>query len=153
MKLTKLTSAVTAAVVAGGMTFAAQAVDGVTFKIVDGTIPESLTGKPGDPVNGKKVVVGRKKGNCLACHIMPIPEEQFHGLTGPDLHGVADRMDEAELRMRIVDPKVVSFDTMMPSFYRTGQHRVLEKFQGKTILSAQEVEDVIAYLMTLKDES
>ena len=153
MKLTKLTSAVTAAVVAGGFAFGAQAIDEVVFTIVDETIPESLTGTPGDAANGKKVVVGRKKGNCLACHIMPIPEEQFHGLTGPDLTGVGDRMDAAELRMRIVDPKVVYFDTMMPSFYRTGQHRVLEKFQGKTILSAQEVEDVIAYLLTLKDES
>ena len=132
------------------VSFSAQAADMVKFKIVDDTIPMSLTGQPGDAAMGKKIVIGRKKGNCLACHIMPIPEEQFHGLTGPDLHGVGDRMDEAELRMRIVDPKVIDFDTMMPSFYRTGQHRVLKKFQGKTILSAQEVEDVVAYLKTLK---
>ena len=134
-----------------GLSFGAQAADMVKFKIVDETIPASLTGKAGDPVNGKKVVIGRKKGNCLACHVMPIPEEQFHGLTGPDLNGVGDRMDEAELRMRIVDPKIIDSDTMMPSFYRNADfHRVLKKFQGKTILSAQEVEDVVAYLMTLK---
>ena len=134
-----------------GLSFGAQAADMVKFKIVDETIPASLTGKAGDPVNGKKVVIGRKKGNYLACHVMPIPEEQFHGLTGPDLNGVGDRMDEAELRMRIVDPKIIDSDTMMPSFYRNADfHRVLKKFQGKTILSAQEVEDVVAYLMTLK---
>ncbi|MEG3620363.1 sulfur oxidation c-type cytochrome SoxX, partial [Magnetovibrio sp. PR-2] len=119
--------------------------------IVDETIPVSLTGVAGDAVNGKKVVIGRKKGNCLACHMMPIPEQQFHGMTGPDLNGVGDRMDEAELRMRIVDPKIIDSDTMMPSFYRTADlHRVLKKFEGKTILSPQEVEDVVAYLKTLK---
>ena len=151
MKHFKLLSAAAGVLFAGTLAVNAQAADMVKFKIVDETIPASLTGKPGDAANGKKVVIGRKKGNCLACHIMPIPEEQFHGLTGPDLHGVGDRMDEAELRMRIVDPKIIDSDTMMPSFYRTADlHRVLKKFQGKTILSAQEVEDVVAYLMTLK---
>ena len=134
-----------------GFSFGAQAAETVNFKIIDETIPASLTGKAGDPANGKKVVIGRKKGNCLACHVMPIPEQQFHGMTGPDLNGVGDRMDEAELRMRIVDPKIIDSDTMMPSFYRNKDlHRVLKKFEGKTILSAQEVEDVVAYLMTLK---
>lgn len=151
MKHFKLLSAAAGVLFAGTLAVNAQAADMVKFKIVDETIPASLTGKPGDAANGKKVVIGRKKGNCLACHIMPIPEEQFHGLTGPDLHGVGDRMDEAELRMRIVDPKIIDSDTMMPSFYRTADlHRVLKKFEGKTILSAQEVEDVVAYLMTLK---
>ena len=151
MKHNVIKGAVLGLAVGMGLSFTASAAEMATFKIVDETIPASLTGKPGDPVNGKKVVIGRKKGNCLACHIMPIPEEQFHGLTGPDLNGVGDRMDEAELRMRIVDPKIIDSDTMMPSFYRTADlHRVLKKFQGKTILSPQEVEDVVAYLMTLK---
>ena len=149
MKHTKLMTAAFGLAVAGSLAVGAQAAD-VAFKVVDDAIPASLTGKAGDPVNGKKVVIHRKKGNCLACHVMPIPEEQFHGLTGTDLHGVGARMDEASLRMRIVDPKVINPDTMMPSFYKTGQHRVLKKFEGKTILSAQEVEDVVAYLMTLK---
>ncbi len=124
-----------------------------TYKVVDDTIPQSLTGKPGDPVKGRKIAINRKKGNCLACHQMPIPEQPFHGEISPDLSGVAERYTAAEIRMRIVDPKVLNEDTIMPSFYRNnGFHRVLKKFQGKTMLSAQEVEDVLAYLMTLKDE-
>jgi len=150
MKHSKLLAAACGFAVAGTLAVSVQATEMANYTIVDEMIPQSLTGKPGDPVNGKKVVIGRKKGNCLACHVMPIPEQQFHGKAGPALNGVAERMEEADLRMRLVDPKVVNSDTMMPSFYKTGQHRVLKKFQGKTILSAQEVEDVIAYLLTLK---
>lgn len=123
-----------------------------TYEIVDLGIPKSLTGKPGDPVNGKKLVIHRKKGNCLACHEMPIPEEQFHGQVGPPLEDVGSRLDEGELRLRIVNPKEANPDTMMPAFYKAdGLHRVLKSFQGKTILSAQEVEDIVAYLLTLKE--
>ena len=68
------------------------------YMIVDGTIPESLTGKAGDIANGKKLSVNRKKGNCLACHVMPIPEEQFHGEVGPDISDVGSHFTEAELR-------------------------------------------------------
>ena len=115
------------------------------------SVPKSLTGKAGDPVAGRETAIGRKKGNCLACHVLPIPEQAFHGEVGPDLSDVGSRMSAGEMRLRIVDPKVSNDETIMPSFYKTdGFHRVLEKFQGKTILSAQEVEDVIAYLMTLK---
>ncbi len=99
------------------------------------------------------MAINRKKGNCLACHNMPIPEQSFHGETGPDLNGVGSRYEIGELRLRVVDPKVINPDTMMPAFYRAdGYHRVAKKFQGKTILSAQEVEDLLAYLMTLKEE-
>ena len=150
MKHSKLLTAALGLAVAGTIAANTQAAELVNFSVVDETIPQSLTGTAGDAANGKKVVIHRKKGNCLACHVMPIPEQQFHGLTGTDLNGVASRLDEATLRMRIVDPKVINPDTMMPSFYRTGQHRVLKDFEGKTILSAQEVEDVVAYLMTLK---
>lgn len=149
MKHTKLMSVVCGLTLAGTIAVGAQAAEVAQYSVVDETIPASLTGKPGDAANGKKVVIHRKKGNCLACHVMPIPEQQFHGKTGPDLTGIAHRMDEATLRMRIVDPKVINADTMMPSFYKIGQHRVLKKFEGKTILSAQEVEDVVAYLLTL----
>lgn len=123
-----------------------------SYEIMDGkSIDSSLTGKPGDPAKGKEVVVHRKKGNCLACHSLPIPEQQFHGNIGPDLNGVASRYSVGEMRLRVVNPKVVNADTIMPAFYRIdGLHRVLKEFQGKTILSAQEVEDVIAYLETLK---
>lgn len=122
------------------------------YKIVDEhAIPKSLTGKAGDPANGRKVAIHRKKGNCLACHSMPIPEQQFHGNIGPDLAGVASRYSEGELRLRLVNPKVVNEDTIMPAFYKNdGYTAVLKKFKGKTVISAQEVEDIVAYLMTLK---
>lgn len=150
MKHSKLMAAAMGFVVAGAFAVSAQSQEMANVNIVDGTIPTSLTGKAGDATSGKKVVINRKKGNCLACHQMPIPEQQFHGETAPALDDVGARMSAAELRMRLVDPKVINPDTMMPSFYKTGQHRVMKKFQGKTILSAQEVEDVIAYLQTLK---
>ncbi len=126
----------------------------VTYTIVDDfSIPESLTGAPGDPVKGREVAINRRLGNCLACHVMPIPEQPFHGETGPDLDGVADRYTEGELRLRVVDSKSINPYTMMPAFYRVeGFHRVMERFAGKPILTAQEVEDVVAYLMTLKEE-
>jgi len=117
------------------------------------SIPKSLTGKAGDPANGRKLAINRKKGNCLACHSMPIPEQQFHGETAPSLYGVGKRLSEGELRMQLVNSKVTNPDTMMPSYYRTfGFNTPLKKFVGKTILSAQEVEDIVSYLRTLKTD-
>lgn len=126
----------------------------VAYEIVDGnSIPKSLTGVAGDPVKGKKIAIGRKAGNCLACHAMPIPEQQFHGETAPSLYGVGNRLSAGELRMQLVNSKVTNEDTMMPSYYRTfGFERPLKKFVGKTIISAQDVEDVVAYLQTLKTD-
>lgn len=126
----------------------------VAYTVVDGEqISVSLTGKAGDPVKGRAVAINRKLGNCLACHEMPIPEQQFHGEVGPDLAGVGGRYSEGELRLRVVDPKKLNPETIMPAFYRnSGFHRVMKKFQGKSMLSAEQVEDVVAYLMTLKAE-
>ena len=155
-KIFKLALAATASAMlaTAATTTMATAAEMVSYKVVEDTIPDSLTGKPGDAANGKKIYLNRKKGNCLACHATKdLADHPFHGNVGPPMDGVAGRYREAELRMRIVNPKVVNPDTIMPSFYRTdGFHRVLEKFQDKTVISAQEVEDVIAYLMTLKDE-
>lgn len=122
----------------------------VKYQVEGFGIQKSLTGKPGDPANGKKVAINRKLGNCLACHKMPV-DEPFQGNVGPSLMGVAGRYSEAQLRLRIVDPKVFNPMTIMPGFYKDdGLHRVMKKFQGKTMLTAQQVEDVVAYLTTLK---
>lgn len=108
-----------------------------------------LTDKPGDPAAGRKLVT--TKGLCLSCHTMPIPEEADHGDVAPDLSNVGSRLQPAEIRMRIVDPKVIFPDTIMPSFHKTeGLFRVGKQWEGKPILTAQEVEDVVAYLSSLK---
>ena len=126
----------------------------VPYEVMDdSSIPKSLTGVAGDAANGRKIAISRKKGNCLACHVMPIPEQQFHGETAPTLYGVGNRLNEGELRLQLVNSKITNDGTMMPSFYRTfGYERPLKKFAGKSILSAQEVEDVVAYLKTLKTD-
>lgn len=124
----------------------------VTIK--DGEISASLTGTKGDPKAGKDWFVGRKLGNCLACHAnSDSKNELFHGEVGPSLDGVADRYNEAQLRAIVVNSKSVFGDgTIMPSFYRTsGLNHVGEEFTGKSILTAQQVEDVVAYLTTLKE--
>lgn len=141
-----------AAVMAAGLFASAASADVIAdYKVVDGGIPKSLTGKPGDAVAGKKTFIDRKRGNCLACHTAPIPEQQFHGMIGPAMEGVAERMTEAEMRLRLVDSKQVNPDTSMPAFHRiAGLNRVPKKFADKPILTAQEVEDVLAYIKTLK---
>lgn len=121
------------------------------YEVVDHAIPKSLTGTPGDPAAGKKTFINRKAGNCLTCHTAPIPEEQFHGNVAPDLTGVAGRLTEGEIRLRVVNAKIDNPESVMPAFYRTsGMQQILKGFEDKPILTAQEVEDVVAYLMTLK---
>lgn len=107
-----------------------------------------LTDVKGDPVRGREIVA--KKGSCLTCHVMPIPEEADHGDVGPSLVQVGSRYTPAELRMRVVDPKVLNPETIMPSFYKPNLNRVAKGLEGTTFLEAQEVEDVVAYLSTLK---
>ena len=124
----------------------------IKLAVKDDAIAKSLSGKKGNAKNGRKLAVNRKKGNCLACHVITkLKENPFHGNIGPSLDGVAGRYKEGELRLRVADAKLVNEDTIMPAYYRnTGFHRVMKKFQGKSVLSAQEVEDVVAFLMTLK---
>ncbi len=128
--------------------------DGPTpYEVVgDIAVPKSLTGKPGDPANGRKVMANRKKGNCLACHkIAQMKDFLFHGEIGPELTDIAAAMPAEEMRLRLVNPKIVNPDTIMPAFYKNkGLTRVMKKFQGKSILTAQEIEDVIAYMRTLR---
>lgn len=117
------------------------------------TIPAPLTGTPGDAKQGARVVTGRRLGNCLSCHeITALRSEPFHGDVGPSLDGVAGRWNVAALRMIVVNPKrVFGPETVMPAFYRVdGLHRVRPEFAGKPILTARQVEDVVAFLATLK---
>ncbi|MEO1205970.1 MAG: sulfur oxidation c-type cytochrome SoxX [Pseudomonadota bacterium] len=123
--------------------------------IKDGAIATSLTNAKGNPDAGKEAFIGRRLGNCLACHVnSDTSKEQFHGEVGPALDGVASRYSEAELRAIIVNSKAVFGEgTIMPAFYKaSGYYRAADKFEGKSILSAEQVEDVVAYLMTLTDK-
>ena len=124
----------------------------VDYKVVGGySIPQPLTDKPGDPEHGLEVMVDRKLGNCLACHKVPGVDAPFQGEVGPSLAGVGSARSEGELRLQVVNPKALNPASVMPAFYKVeGLHRVMEKFQGQPILTAQQVEDVVAYLKTMK---
>lgn len=151
MKLLVLTSAMVALTATGAL---ADTVAPSAVNYVDGEVAMSLTGVAGDPIAGREVFKGRKLGNCLACHVNgDMPEESFHGEVGPPMDGAGSRWSEAQLRAIVTNSKMVFEDTIMPAFYRdAGYNRTLEGFEGKSILSAQQVEDVIAYLQTLNDE-
>jgi L-cysteine S-thiosulfotransferase len=123
----------------------------VEYRIVNGAIPEPLTDQAGDAERGRRIVLDREGGDCFICHAMPLPQRQFHGTVGPPLDGVGSRYPAGELRLRLVDPKAFNPETIMPAYYKVeGLHRVLARYRGQPILTAQQVEDVVAYLLTLQ---
>jgi sulfur-oxidizing protein SoxX len=123
----------------------------MSYDVVKNTIPAQLTNRPGDPERGRRIVLDREKGDCIVCHAMPLPDRQFHGTVGPPLDGVGNRYSAGALRLRMVDPKQINPQTSMPAYYKIeGLHQVAEGYRGKPILTAQEIEDVVAYLLTLK---
>lgn len=139
---------------------AAEIVKPADVQYVDGAIETSLSGVPGDPAAGEKIM-NKGAGNCVACHqITSLDYLSFQGEIGPALDGVADRWSEAELRGIVADAKKTYDGTMMPSFYKvSGFTRLGNGYSGKAhkgdvkpLLGAQEIEDVVAYLMTLKEE-
>jgi sulfur-oxidizing protein SoxX len=121
------------------------------YEVVGGAIPASLTGKPGDPARGRAIVINRQNA-CLLCHSGPFPEERFQGDLSPSLKGAGTRWTEGELRLRIVDAGRLNPATIMPSYYKVdGLTRVATAWRGKPILTAEQIEDVVAYLTTLRD--
>ncbi|MCZ4257246.1 sulfur oxidation c-type cytochrome SoxX [Sulfitobacter sp. PR48] len=138
----------------------AEIIEPTNVSFEDGAIATSLTGTPGDPAEGRDIVGNKKKGNCVACHqVSDLAEIPFHGEIGPMLDGAGDRWSEAELRGIVANAKVMFEDSMMPSFYKTeGFIRPGNAYTGEAaddtfgpILTAQQIEDVVAYLATLKD--
>ena len=126
----------------------------------DGAVEQSLSGTPGDAANGRKIVGDKKQGNCVACHqVSDLADVPFQGEIGPMLDGAGERWSEAELRGVVANAKIMFEDSMMPSFYKTeGFIRPGNAYTGKAaddtfgpLLSAQQIEDVVAYLVTLKE--
>jgi L-cysteine S-thiosulfotransferase len=123
------------------------------YTVVGDAIPASLTGTAGGPVRGRAVVVDRRLGACLLCHAGPFPEEKFQATLAPDLSGAGSRWSEGELRLRLVDPTRLNPDTIMPAYYRVERlTRVGQAWRGKPILTAEQIEDVVAFLVTLRDQ-
>lgn len=109
------------------------------------------TAAAGDPAEGRKLVLDRQAGLCLLCHSGPFPGERFQGTLAPDLTGVGARLSAAEIRQRIVDPRRANPNTIMPAYFSTeGLERVAPSLRGKTIFTEQQVDDVVAYLVTLR---
>jgi sulfur-oxidizing protein SoxX len=122
------------------------------YTVVGDAIPESLTGAKGNPERGRTIVVNRQVGLCLLCHSGPFPDERFQGTLAPSLKGAGSRSSEGQLRLRIVDSTRLNPETIMPPYYRIdGLARVAPAFQGKPVLTAEQVEDVVAYLATMRD--
>ena len=105
----------------------------------------------GDPARGRALVIARDPANCVLCHAVPDGAVRFAGNVGPSLAGVGTRWSEAQLRLRVADNLRVNPDTVMPSYYKVdGLDRVASTYAGKPVLTAQELEDVVAWLVTLK---
>ncbi|MCB1340817.1 MAG: sulfur oxidation c-type cytochrome SoxX [Pseudooceanicola sp.] len=153
-----LTLAAVLAALCGSAALADGTVAPGDVKYEDGAVAVSLTGTPGDPANGP-AVIDRKGGNCIACHQISAVNLPFPGEIGPPLDGAGSRWTEAELRGIVANAKMMFPDSMMPSFYKTeGYIRPGVAYTSKPpegpldpLLSAQQIEDVVAFLMTLKD--
>jgi sulfur-oxidizing protein SoxX len=121
------------------------------YVVNDDAIAASLTGERGDPARGRAIVVSREY-TCLLCHSGPFPEERFQGDLSPDLKGAGTRWSEGQLRLRLVDASRLNPETIMPSYYKVdGLTRVGPNWTGKPILTAAQVEDIVAYLATLHE--
>lgn len=121
------------------------------FEVRGDAIPASLTGRPGEPERGREIVGDRRRGLCLLCHTGPFPDPHLQGELAPDLRGAGARLTEGQLRLRIVDMRALNPASLMPAYYRVdGLQRVGPAWRGRPVLSAEEIEDVVAYLVTLR---
>jgi L-cysteine S-thiosulfotransferase len=133
------------------LTGVAAAQDLRRYAVVGDAIPTSLTDTPGDAARGRALVVERTS-TCILCHSGPFPEQRFQGDVAPSLAGTGSRWSEGEIRLRLVDASRLNAATIMPSYYRIdGLSRVGRAWQDKPILSAEQIEDIVAYLVTLRE--
>ena len=137
--------------VAAALPFASTAEGLQSHTVVGDGIPDSLTGAPGDATRGRALVLDRAS-TCILCHSGPFSETRFQGDLAPNLAGAGARWTEGQLRLRLVDASRFNPTTIMPSYYRIdGLERVGKSRQGKPILSAEQIEDIVAYLVSLRD--
>jgi len=123
-----------------------------TYTVVGDGIPKPLTDEKPNVENGRRIVTERQTGLCVLCHSGPFPEVRFQGNIAGNLAGTGSRWSEAQLRLRLVDASRLNPQTLMPSYYRTaGLARVGWQWRGQPVLSAQQIEDVVAFLRTLRD--
>jgi sulfur-oxidizing protein SoxX len=121
----------------------------VSYEAVGDAIPKPLSAEPGDAARGRSIMVNRDQGGCTLCH--EVPGETRFGNIAPPLAGVGAKLSRGQLRLRVADSTRVNPDTPMPAYYRTeGLTQVAAAYRGKPVLSARQVEDVVAYLATLK---
>ncbi len=121
------------------------------FTVVGDAIPAPLSPQPGDAARGRAIVASRQQGLCLLCHSGPFPEERFQGDLAPSLAGAGARLTPGQLRLRLADGRQLNPETIMPGYFSTaGLAQVGRPWQGRSILRAEEIEDVIAYLVTLR---
>ncbi|MBR0758248.1 sulfur oxidation c-type cytochrome SoxX [Bradyrhizobium jicamae] len=121
------------------------------YAVVGDAVPDSLTGTRGDATRGRALIVERTS-TCILCHNGPFPEQKSQGDLAPNLSGSGSRWSEGQLRLRLVDASRLNATTIMPSYYRVdGLNRVGRSWLGKPILSAEQIEDIVAYLVTLRD--
>jgi len=122
------------------------------WEVKDYSIDQSLCGLTGDAERGKAIATDSNQGNCVACHLMPVKGVEAYGTIGSPLMGLGARYSEGFLRLRVVDTKQINPLSIMPGFYRDPKllHRPAKAYRGRTFLTAQQVEDVVAYLVTLK---
>ena len=114
-------------------------------------VQTALSPNPGDPIKGRAIVTSRQTGLCILCHAGPFPEERFQGNLAPDLRLSIANLSAGQLRARLVDPSQSNPNTIMPAYFRIDHlQRVAPQFAGKTVLTGQEIEDVLAYLLTIK---
>jgi sulfur-oxidizing protein SoxX len=147
-----LRAALVLAAVLGSVSAGAAQEPLLPYAVVGDTIPQPLTGGAGDAGRGRTVVTNRQVGLCLLCHSGPFPEERLQGTLAPDLKGAGARWSEGQMRLRIVDAGRLNADTIMPPYYRVeGLQRVAAPFRGKPVLSAEQIEDVVAFMMTLRE--
>lgn len=121
------------------------------YRVVDGGIPVALAEAPGDPVRGREIATSRQAGMCVLCHQVPSAVDRFQGDIATSLAGVGTRWTVPQLRLRIVDSRQINRDSVMPAYHKVqGLARVGANWRDKPILDAQQVEDVVAWLATLR---